>query len=141
MRHKEKNAVLDLTGCFQTAAGGDLVHRHINVSSPRFIGSANQSAGTSLSPCPCLLLETLQRYKCIVRLFKPQSAVGSSIHQENLPLSFISAKLSHPTMREIVHIQAGQCGNQIGAKVGKQKERDYIDPFMIETKIIFSSHC
>lgn len=26
----------------------------------------------------------------------------------------------HPqlTMREIVHIQAGQCGNQIGAKVG-----------------------
>ena len=22
-------------------------------------------------------------------------------------------------MREIVHIQAGQCGNQIGAKVGK----------------------
>merc|ERR1711936_1159495 len=25
-------------------------------------------------------------------------------------------KPSHTTMREIVHIQAGQCGNQIGAK-------------------------
>ena len=25
-------------------------------------------------------------------------------------------------MREIVHIQAGQCGNQIGAKVRKQLE-------------------
>lgn len=24
---------------------------------------------------------------------------------------------THFTMREIVHIQAGQCGNQIGAKV------------------------
>jgi len=27
-------------------------------------------------------------------------------------------------MREIVHIQAGQCGNQIGAKVG-------VDPFSL----------
>merc|ERR1711963_288586 len=26
------------------------------------------------------------------------------------------APASRPTMREIVHIQAGQCGNQIGAK-------------------------
>ena len=25
-------------------------------------------------------------------------------------------------MREIVHLQAGQCGNQIGAKVGSSKE-------------------
>lgn len=27
------------------------------------------------------------------------------------------AAATHFTMREIVHIQAGQCGNQIGAKV------------------------
>lgn len=32
------------------------------------------------------------------------------------------------TMREIVHIQAGQCGNQIGAKVRKQSiENVFID--------------
>lgn len=28
-------------------------------------------------------------------------------------------------MREIVHIQAGQCGNQIGAKVSHQIYRNY----------------
>ena len=28
-------------------------------------------------------------------------------------------------MREIVHIQAGQCGNQIGAKVGKTGIREW----------------
>jgi len=27
------------------------------------------------------------------------------------------SQISHIKMREIVHIQAGQCGNQIGAKV------------------------
>ena len=30
-------------------------------------------------------------------------------------------------MREIVHIQAGQCGNQIGAKVS-------VDPFSLTVK-------
>lgn len=30
-------------------------------------------------------------------------------------------------MREIVHIQAGQCGNQIGAKVRKEKRHLRVD--------------
>lgn len=30
-------------------------------------------------------------------------------------------------MREIVHIQAGQCGNQIGAKVRKEKRHLIVD--------------
>lgn len=30
-------------------------------------------------------------------------------------------------MREIVHIQAGQCGNQIGAKVGTSKLTDFLE--------------
>jgi hypothetical protein len=29
-------------------------------------------------------------------------------------------------MREIVHIQAGQCGNQIGAKVRKEVEVEHL---------------
>jgi len=29
-------------------------------------------------------------------------------------------------MREIVHIQAGQCGNQIGAKVSSKIDRKYV---------------
>lgn len=37
-------------------------------------------------------------------------------------------EVNSATMREIVHIQAGQCGNQIGAKVNYllQNVRDYI---------------
>jgi hypothetical protein len=38
-------------------------------------------------------------------------------------------------MREIVHIQAGQCGNQIGAKVNKKLriffENSYIKHFLV----------
>ena len=29
-------------------------------------------------------------------------------------------------MREIVHVQAGQCGNQIGAKVRSKLETEYV---------------
>jgi hypothetical protein len=29
-------------------------------------------------------------------------------------------------MREIVHLQAGQCGNQIGAKVGQNFTKTFI---------------
>ncbi len=28
-------------------------------------------------------------------------------------------------MREIVHLQAGQCGNQIGAKVSKEEDDSF----------------
>lgn len=41
-------------------------------------------------------------------------------------------------MREIVHIQAGQCGNQIGAKVRKWKIFR-IDKFLYN--IMISYHC
>ena len=43
-------------------------------------------------------------------------------------------------MREIVHIQAGQCGNQIGAKVGISKFEfvDIREPFFkLEPKTIY----
>ena len=36
-------------------------------------------------------------------------------------------------MREIVHIQAGQCGNQIGAKV---KRLNYIKKYFFALKIV-----
>ena len=32
----------------------------------------------------------------------------------------LAVKRRRHRMREIVHLQAGQCGNQIGAKVGRQ---------------------
>jgi hypothetical protein len=34
-------------------------------------------------------------------------------------------------MREIVHIQAGQCGNQIGAKVKIYTHIDYLKLFVV----------
>lgn len=41
-------------------------------------------------------------------------------------------------MREIVHIQAGQCGNQIGAKVSARREsvKFFTDEFACETKSV-----
>jgi hypothetical protein len=45
------------------------------------------------------------------------------------------SKKQKKTMREIVHIQAGQCGNQIGAKVNKKLriffENSYIKHFLV----------
>lgn len=40
-----------------------------------------------------------------------------------VPRASTSTRSAAGTMREIVHIQAGQCGNQIGAKVGALRGR------------------
>lgn len=43
-------------------------------------------------------------------------------------------------MREIVHIQAGQCGNQIGAKVRKasdEKKKPHLFPFLFFFVVIY----
>lgn len=59
-----------------------------------------------------LVLETVQEYKAFVRLFQIIT------EPRRYFLRFIWELLAQfLTMREIVHIQAGQCGNQIGAKV------------------------
>ena len=55
------------------------------------------------------LLDGLQTYKFIV----PQSRLSEVQHTRLFLLNFNSTI----RMREIVHLQAGQCGNQIGAKV------------------------
>lgn len=44
-------------------------------------------------------------------------AVHSFLERRVKRLKLLVFYLSYTTMREIVHIQAGQCGNQIGAKV------------------------
>ena len=66
-----------------------------------------------------------------VALFQPRDQVpGTTARREPQPLLLVGVfeksnhhhhhllafKLRHIIMREIVHIQAGQCGNQIGAK-------------------------
>ena len=54
----------------------------------------------------------------------PASAAAFSPAQRSRAQSLTNShRISKPTtavstMREIVHLQAGQCGNQIGAKVG-----------------------
>lgn len=56
-----------------------------------------------------------------------QSSAGAIILCESLPLLLLSPparqrnnRRKRAKMREIVHLQAGQCGNQIGAKVKKK---------------------
>ena len=42
---------------------------------------------------------------------------GAGTNEPAIPLVTVTASRHTDNMREIVHIQAGQCGNQIGAKV------------------------
>ncbi len=47
-------------------------------------------------------------------------------------------------MREIVHIQAGQCGNQIGSKVSSIRHRDARSPVLFDeyaAVAITYTHC
>jgi hypothetical protein len=48
--------------------------------------------------------------------FQSLSSVFSILFPASLPFTPLYSHTSLTTMREIVHIQAGQCGNQIGAK-------------------------
>ncbi|CAN1264784.1 Tubulin beta-8 chain, partial [Linum perenne] len=51
-------------------------------------------------------------------LYKPSSISPQTkqLTSNHRPYSSSPAKFCFPTMREILHIQGGQCGNQIGAK-------------------------
>lgn len=112
---------------WRTAAAHILIHllSHLHsliCSSPSSSGpiGADDSCTDHASwprPRPRLSLEWLQPYKSIVLLSVSPLRSVLCAALRSVASSARHCQTLSAIMREIVHIQAGQCGNQIGAKV------------------------